>query len=164
MQAKRKVLFYFETKMSATAYWIIGFIVIFILGSIMGLRVSPREKALGEMRDRARKMALHPRLMAAPAWIEHKSASGKPGGMVAFYSVLLPDARLPLMRAMVEEQQLKVKQGDAQFNGQAINLKGIYALEMQANCAGLYWDEDADLHGEQLEKMKNTLMSFAQQA
>ena len=149
--------------MSATAYWIIGFIIVFILGSILGLRVSPREKSLGEMRDRARKMALHPRLMPAPAWIQHTSPSGKSGGMVAFYSVLLPDARLPLLRAMIKDQQLVVKQGDAQFNGQNIDLKGIYAFEMQANCAGFYWDEDNDLHGEQLEKMKNTLMSFAQQ-
>ena len=149
--------------MSATAYWIIGFIIVFILGSILGLRVSPREKSLGEMRDRGRKMALHPRLMPAPAWIQHTSPSGKAGGMVAFYSILLPDARLPLLRAMVEHQQLLVKQGDTQFNGQSVDLKGIYALEMQANCAGFYWDEDIDLHGEQLEKMKNTLMSFAQQ-
>ena len=149
--------------MSATAYWIIGFIIVFILGSILGLRVSPREKSLGEMRDRARKMALHPRLMPAPAWIQHTSPSGKAGGMVAFYSILLPDARLPLLRAMVAQHQLVVKQGDAQFNGQSVDLKGIYALEMQANCAGFYWDEDIDLHGEQLEKMKNTLMSFAQQ-
>lgn len=83
--------------------------------------------------------------------------------MVAFYSILLPDARLPLLRAMVEQQQLVIKQGDAQFNGQNVDLKGIYALEMQANCAGFYWDEDIDLQGKQLEKMKNTLMSFAQQ-
>ncbi len=150
--------------MSATAYWIIGFIIVFIVGSIMGLRVSPREKALGDMRDRARKMGLHPRLMPAPEWIKYISPSGRAGGMVAFYSILLPDARMPLLRAMVEQQQLKVKQGDAQFDGQAVDLKGIYALEMQANCAGLYWDEDADLHGEQLEKMKSILMSFAQQA
>jgi hypothetical protein len=150
--------------MSASAYWIIGFIVVFILGSILGLRVSPREKALGEMRDRARKMGLHPRLMPAPAWINHTSLSGKPGGMVAFYSILLPEARMPLTQALVNAQKLQIKTGNLQFNGQFIDLKGIYALEMQANCAGLYWDEDADLHGEQLEKMKNTLMSFAQQA
>lgn len=150
--------------MSATAYWIIGFIVVFILGSIMGLRVSPREKALGEMRDRARKMGLHPRLMPAPSWIHHIAPSGREGGMVAFYSILLPDARLALMQALVSEQKLQVKTGNTQFDGQSLDLKGIYALEMQANCAGLYWDEESDLQGEQLEKMKNTLMSFAQQA
>lgn len=150
--------------MSATAYWIIGFIVLFILGSIMGLRVSPREKALGQMRERARKMGLHPRLMPAPAWIHHIAASGREGGMVAFYSILLPAARLPLLQALVKQQKLQVQSGNMQFDGQFIDLKGIYALEMQANCAGLYWDEESDLQGEQLEKMKNTLMSFAQQA
>lgn len=150
--------------MSATAYWIIGFIVIFVLGSILGLRVSPREKALGDMRDRARKMGLHPRLMPAPAWIKHTRPSGGTGGMVAFYSVLLPDARLPLMQARVEQQQLKVHVGNPQFNGQALDLSGIYAVELQANCAGFYWDEDSDLHGTQLEKMKTALINFAQQA
>ncbi|XID74534.1 ammonium transporter [Alkanindiges sp. WGS2144] len=150
--------------MSTTAYWVIGFIIIFILGSILGLRVSPREKALGQMRDRARKMNLHPRLIAAPDWIEHISPSGKPGGMVAFYSVLLSDARLPLMQALVEQQKLRVRQGNTQFDGQVIDLKGIYALEMQANCVGMYWDEDSDLHGSHLEKMKTILMSLAQQA
>ena len=47
--------------MENTGIWVVGFIILFILGSIFGLRVSPREKALGEMRDKARKMGLHPR-------------------------------------------------------------------------------------------------------
>lgn len=150
--------------MSSTAYWIIGFIILFILGSIMGLRVSPREKALGLMRERARKMGLHPRLMPAPAWIHHISPSGKPGGMVAFYSILLPEAQLPLMQALLKDKQLQVQTGKAQFNHYTLDLEGIYAVEMQANCVGMYWDEDADLHGTQLEKMKSDLMQLAQTA
>ena len=150
--------------MNSTAYWIIGFIVIFVLGSVLGLRVSPREKALGQMRDRARKMGLHPRLLPAPKWIKHISPSGSAGGMVAFYSILLPNAQLPLMQALVDGQQLRVHSGNTQFNGQTLHLQGIYALEMQANCVGVYWDEDSDLHGEQLEKMKNALTLLAEQA
>ena len=52
--------------MSNIGIWITVAIVLFVLGSIFGLRVSPREKALGMMRDQARKMGLHPRLIAAP--------------------------------------------------------------------------------------------------
>ena len=46
--------------------WVAIIIVVFVLGSIFGLRVSPREKALGLMRDKARKIGLHPRLVPAP--------------------------------------------------------------------------------------------------
>ncbi len=58
--------------------WVTVIIVLFVLGSIFGLRVSPREKALGIMRDKARKMGLHPRvighmsrwqLKSVPAWL-----------------------------------------------------------------------------------------------
>ena len=54
--------------MENTGIWVIGFIILFVLGSILGLRVSPREKALGMMREKARKMGLHPRLVADRDW------------------------------------------------------------------------------------------------
>ena len=54
--------------MEHTGIWVAVIIVVFVLGSIFGLRVSPREKALGLMREKARKMGLHPRLVAAPDW------------------------------------------------------------------------------------------------
>jgi hypothetical protein len=146
----------------STAYWIIGFIFIFVVGSIMGLRVSPREKALGQTRERARKMGLHPRLIAAPEWIKHTTPSGKAGGMVAFYSVILPTAQLPLMQALVKDQQLVVQLGSPVFNHEPLDLVGIYAVEMQSNYVGIYWDEEADLHGQQLEKMKDTLIKLSQ--
>ena len=52
--------------MENTGIWVAVIIIIFVMGSIFGLRVSPREKALGIMRDKARKMGLHPRLVVAP--------------------------------------------------------------------------------------------------
>lgn len=79
--------------------WITIIIVVFVLGSILGLRVNPREKALGIMRDKARKMGLHPRLIVAPEWTNIPKATESRASMVAYYSVLLPDAKLPLMRA-----------------------------------------------------------------
>ena len=148
--------------MENTGIWVIGFIILFVLGSILGLRVSPREKALGIMREKARKMALHPRLVAAPDWTKIPMASEKRASMVAYYSVLIPDARLPLMRARVEEQKLKLVQGDDKINDLPIALKGIYAIDMQANCVGLYWDEESDLRATRLDDIKTYLQSLAE--
>ena len=148
--------------MENTGIWVIGFIILFVLGSILGLRVSPREKALGMMREKARKMGLHPRLVAAPDWTKIPMASSSRASMVAYYSVLIPDARLPLMRARVEDQQLKVVQGNDKFNALPIALKGIYAIDMQANCVGLYWDKESDLRSTQLDDIKTYLQSLAE--
>ena len=148
--------------MENTGIWVVGFIIVFVLGSILGLRVSPREKALGMMREKARKMGLHPRLVAAPDWTKIPMASSSRASMVAYYSVLIPDVRLPLMRARVEDQKLKVVQGNDKFNALPIALKGIYAIDMQANCVGLYWDEESDLRATQLDDIKTYLQSLAE--
>lgn len=148
--------------MSNIGIWITVAIVLFVLGSIFGLRVSPREKALGMMRDQARKMGLHPRLIAAPEWTKIPMASEKRASMVAYYSVLIPDARLPLMRARVVDGKLQVVQGDQKFNDLTIALKEVYAIDMQANCVGLYWDEETDLKATQLEQIKTYLHELAQ--
>ena len=148
--------------MENTGIWVIGFIIVFVLGSILGLRVSPREKALGIMREKARKMGLHPRLVAAPDWTKIPMATESRASMVAYYSILIPDARLPLMRARVEDQKLKLVQGDDKFNDLPIALKGIYAIDMQANCVGLYWEEESDLRATQLDDIKTYLQSLAE--
>lgn len=148
--------------MENTGIWVVGFIIVFVLGSILGLRVSPREKALGIMREKARKMGLHPRLVAAPDWTKIPMASSSRASMVAYYSILIPDARLPLMRARVEDQKLKLVQGDDKFNDLPIALKGIYAIDMQANCVGFYWEEESDLRATQLDDMKTYLKSLAE--
>ena len=147
--------------MEHTGLWVALVIIVFVLGSIFGLRVSPREKALGLMREKARKMGLHPRLVAAPEWTKIPMATESRASMVAYYSVLIPDARLALMRARVEEQKLQVVLGDEKFKDFPIALKGIYAIDMQANCVGMYWDEEADLKATQLEEMKSYLHSLA---
>ncbi|QOW47343.1 MULTISPECIES: ammonium transporter [Acinetobacter] len=148
--------------MEHTGLWVAVIVIVFVMGSIFGLRVSPREKALGMMREKARKMGLHPRLVAAPDWTKVPMATESRASMVAYYSVLIPEARLPLMRARVEDQKLKLLQGDAKFNDFPIALKGIYAIHMQANCVGLYWDEESDLRATQLEDMKAYLFSLAE--
>ena len=148
--------------MEHTGLWVALIIIIFVLGSIFGLRVSPREKALGLMREKARKMGLHPRLVAAPDWTKIPKATETRASMVAYYSVLIPEARLPLMRARVEDSKLIIIQGDAKFNDLPIALKGIYAIDMQANCVGMYWDEETDLRATQLDDMKAFLLNLAE--
>lgn len=148
--------------MEHTGLWVALVIIVFVLGSIFGLRVSPREKALGLMREKARKMGLHPRLVAAPEWTKIPMATESRASMVAYYSVLIPDARLALMRACVEDEKLYVIQGDEKFNDFPIALKGIYAIDMQANCVGLYWDEESDLRATQLDDMKAYLLKLAE--
>ncbi|MBF7688465.1 ammonium transporter [Acinetobacter sp. EC24] len=147
--------------MATMGLWITVIIVIFVVGSIFGARVNPREKALGETRDKARKMGLYPRLLPAPAWTNIEKAAENRASMVAYYNVLLPQARLPLMRACVENGMFTVVHGAEKFKDYPVPLKGIYAVDMQANSIGLYWNEEADLHGTQLEQMKTFLMSLA---
>ena len=150
--------------MSNTGFLIIVIVVVFLFGSFMSVRISPREKALGEMRDRARKLGFLPRLIAAPEWIQHKTYSGKAGGMVAYYSVVLPQSMHAHMQARVVDGRLKVEKGVSILQDVALDprLKGIQALEVQSNSAGFYWDEDVDLHGEQLETMKSVLVDLAE--
>jgi hypothetical protein len=148
--------------MENTGIWVAVVIIVFVVGSIFGLRVSPREKALGMMRDKARKMGLHPRLVAAPEWTKIPMASENRASMVAYYSILLPEARLPLMRARVVDEKLDLVHGDNKFKDFPIALKGIYAIDMQANCVGLFWDEESDLRATQLDDMKALLASLAE--
>ena len=148
--------------MENTGIWVAVVIIVFVLGSIFGLRVSPRERALGIMREKARKMGLHPRLVVAPDWTKVPMATEKRASMVAYYSVLLPDARLPLMRARVVDNKLELVHGDEKFKDFPIALKGIYAIDMQANCVGLYWDEESDLRATQLDDIKALLHSLAE--
>lgn len=148
--------------MENTGIWVAVAIIIFVMGSIFGLRVSPREKALGLMREKARKMGLHPRLVVAPDWTKIPKATESRASMVAYYSVLIADARLPLMRALVKDQKLELLHGDDKFQDLPIALKGIYAIDMQANCVGIYWDEEADLRATQLDEMKAFLHGLAE--
>ena len=150
--------------MSSTGFWIIVVVVVFMFGSFMSVRISPREKALGNMRDRARKLGFLPRLIAAPEWVQHKTSAGKVGGMVAYYSLVLPQSMHAHMQARVVDGRLKVEKGVSILQDVVLDprLKGIQALEVQSNSAGFYWNEEVDLLGEQLETMKSVLVELAE--
>jgi hypothetical protein len=150
--------------MSHTAIWVIGLIILFVLGSLLGLRISPREKALGQLRERARKMGLHPRLVPAPHWTGHLATNGQLGGMVAYYHLVVPQGQLPLVQAKIVDQRLQVVHGSSIVQGEMFDIVGAQAIDMQANSIGVYWDEEADLHGSSLEHMKTALTSLTQRA
>jgi hypothetical protein len=145
-------------------FLIIGAVVVFMLGTFMSARISPREKLQGELRDKARKIGLQPRLIPAPLWIHHKNYQGKPGGMVAYYSVVLPEATHALVQALVVDGALQVVKGEDSLQGYVLagNLKGIIAIEIQSNSAAFFWEEEEDVYGEQLETMKSALIAAAE--
>ncbi|WLF83829.1 ammonium transporter [Moraxella sp. ZY210820] len=146
--------------MENTGLWVTIIIVLFVLGSIFNLRTSPRDKALAQLRENARKMGLNPRLVAAPDWLKLEK-NGQYAPMIAYYHVMIADGKLPLMRALIEQQQLKVVMGDARYQHMTINLNGLYGIEMQANTVAVYWDESADLHGNYLVDLKAFLQQLA---
>lgn len=149
--------------MSQTGYIIIALIAAFVFSHWMMLRPSPRDRLLGVLRERAKQLGLIPRLVAAPAWIGVRPDTQQSGGMVAFYHLVLPDATLPLTQAKVVEGRLRVIHGVRTYHGQPFDVVGAIALEMQVNSVGLYWNEEADIRGEHLERLKAAMLGLAQQ-
>lgn len=151
--------------MTNTGYWIIGIVAIFMFGTLMSARISPREKALISLRERAKKMGFILRLIPAPQWIQHKTRSGKVGGMVAYYSLILPESTHALLQARFVEGRLVIEKGESKRQGFVLDsrLKGVCAIEIQSNSVGVFWDEEEDLHGEQLETLKSVLLACANQ-
>ncbi len=151
--------------MNSTAIWIIVAICLFVLGNLFGLRLNPREKALGQLRERARKLGLQPRLVPLPDWVAPawptaaRPANRRP--MVAFYHLILPQGTLPHIQALVQQGQLQVQHGPHTLQDLLVSLPGAYAVELQANSAGLYWDEEADLHGTHLQELQSQLKDLA---
>jgi len=153
---------------SQTGYIVIGIVVIFVLGQWMMLRPSPRERLRGRLRERAKALGLNPRVVAAPAWLGVHVDTQRPeqtrtGGMLAFYHLVLPNVELPLMQAKVVDGRLRVIQGARAYHDQPFTLAGAVAIEMQANSIGLYWNEEVDIYGEQLDALKAALIAFAEQ-
>ena len=109
-------------------------------------------------------MGLHPRLVPAPHWTGHLATNGQLGGMVAYYHLVVPQGQLPLVQAKIVDQRLQVVHGSSIVQGEMFDIVGAQAIDMQANSIGVYWDEDADLHGSSLEHMKTALTSLTQRA
>lgn len=151
--------------MSSTAIWIIVAIVLFILGNLFGLRLNPREKALGQLREQARKLGLQPRLVPMPDWVRQAHPDARAhSGLVAYYHLIVPNGQLPWIQATVTAGQLHLQRGHLEWQGHSFVLDGAYAIELQANSAGVYWDESRDLSGQHLTALRDQLLALAQQA
>ena len=148
---------------SQTGYIVIAIVIVFVFGQWMMLRPSPRDRLRGQLRERAKKLALNPRLVAAPAWLGVRTDTQRVGGMIAFYHLVLSGVELPLMQAKVVDGRLRVIHGARAYHDQPFGLLGAVAIEMQANSIGLYWDEEIDIYGERLDDLKAALTDFAKQ-
>lgn len=149
--------------MENAGIWISIIIVAFLLGTILNFRTSPKDKALANIREKARKMGLNPRLIPAPEWLG-LAKNGTYAQMVAYYSVIIPEGKFALMRAVVNNQTLNVQVGNEKFQNYPVTITGAFAVEMQANSVSLYWDELADKNNDQLENVKQFLMQLAESA
>lgn len=149
--------------MENAGIWISIIIVAFLLGTILNFRTSPKDKALASIREKARKMGLNPRLIPAPEWLG-LAKNGTYAQMVAYYSVIIPEGKFALMRAVVNNQTLNVQVGNEKFQNYPVAITGAFAVEMQANSVSLYWDELADKNNDQLENVKQFLMQLAESA
>lgn len=149
--------------MENAGIWISIIIVAFLLGTILNFRTSPKDKALANIREKARKMGLNPRLIPTPEWLG-LAKNGTYAQMVAYYSVIIPEGKFALMRAVVNNQTLNVQVGNEKFQNYPVAITGAFAVEMQANSVSLYWDELADKNNDQLENVKQFLMQLAESA
>lgn len=149
--------------MENAGIWISIIIVAFLLGTILNFRTSPKDKALANIREKARKMGLNPRLIPAPEWLG-LAKNGAYAQMVAYYSVIIPEGKFALMRAVVNNQTLNVQVGNEKFQNYPVTITGVFAVEMQANSVSLYWDELANKNNDQLENVKQFLMQLAESA
>lgn len=144
------------------AWIIIVVMLLAVLGTIMGLRTTPHDQALGRLREQARATGLQPRLVAAPGWTGYRKPDGRTGGMLALYSLIPSAGNLIAMQARVIDGRLSVVAGDNRVQDWPWPLPGCYAVESEGNRVGVYWNEEQDLNGTQLHALHEALTALAQ--
>lgn len=86
--------------------WIAIAIGLFVLGSIMALKPGGVEVRLDKLRMNARRLELHPKLIACPEWIRGRNNEyGR--GMIGQYSLVLDDMKLPETRYKIIDGRLR---------------------------------------------------------
>lgn len=148
--------------------WITVGIFLFVIGSMMALKPSAKQKALGLLRERGRVQGLNPKLVACPEWLIN--ANGEKGkGMVALYSLVVPEAKLPLSEALVIDHSIEVVKGDVTLADQPCPIDDALGLVMQANFIGIYIKEalvakqnTADIFDARLKKIKENLQMWVE--
>lgn len=120
--------------------WITIGVLLFAVGSIMALQPSAKQKARGKLRERGRILGLQPKLVPCPDWLINQHGE-KGQGMVPLYGIVLPDAKLPMMHALVIDDVIEVLEGDISLADQPCDIKRVLGITMQANFIGVYWSE-----------------------
>lgn len=144
----------------SSGFWITLLIFAFVIGSIMALKPSAKQKALGKLRERGRVLGLQPKLVPCPDWlINARGEKGK--GMVALYGLVIKDAKLPLSNALVIDNIIEVIEGDIALNDDTCGVFDALGITMQANFIGIYIKESlgapAEMKPEKIEERLNNL-------
>lgn len=141
-------------------------IILFIVGTIMGLRPSAKENRLDRLRTTARKLELHPKLIPAPDWITG-NAGERGKGMVAQYGVVIPDVQLmPCEYQIIDGKWRPLTQhypANFGLDNMPVDFPPSIApyvkgLIFKANFAGIYWQENIGLNSDKLETTENDLI------
>lgn len=121
-------------------------VVAFVVGQWSLLRPSARDTRLMQLRSDARKLGLHPRLLAPPEWYRGERPVG---GLLACYSLLTEEGSkgLSYFRAeRLSDGEWVTRAGDASLLG-SLSLppeaEKLLALEAQANAVSFWWQEGA---------------------
>lgn len=158
--------------------WISIFIVLFILGSIMGLKPSSRERFLDNLRMMARRLELNPKLIATPNWLIGNSGE-KGHGMIAQYGLIMNDIKLPACDFQIIDGQWRPYTGNhpANFALDKVPVElpdtiesTVQGMSAKANFICIYWKENSSMGNpanlENSEKdltlLKTQLQHFAQ--
>ncbi|MFW2177967.1 MULTISPECIES: hypothetical protein [unclassified Moraxella] len=153
--------------------WITLIIILFIVGSVMGLKPSAKETRLDRLRTTARKLGLNPKLVPCPNWITpNDDPLNKGKGMIAQYGVLIEHASLPACDYQLIDGLLRpyTDNNPANFtlDNQPLELPNSIApfvkgLSFKANFACIYWQENIGLGKERLETTENDLILLKSQ-
>lgn len=149
--------------------WITVIIVLFILGSIFGLRPSARERFSDNLRTLARRLELHPKIVPCPDWLTldgDPTHNGK--GMVAQYGLVIEHTTLPACDYQIINGEFRPYTGKHSANF-ALDKKpvdfppsiapNVLGLSAKANFIYIYWRENVGMgNPTTLENSENDLI------
>lgn len=117
---------------------VVGLVVIFIIGNLMGLKPKPHETRLGDFRFLARTLGLQPKFHT-PDWLHNQK------GLIQ-YTVINDEWRLALVHVVAKDGVWHTDTPHA-LSGQSIDLPShllpyIKGMMLKANSVSLYWHDE----------------------
>jgi hypothetical protein len=120
-----------------------GLAMAMVLGQVLMLRPSARDKSLMALREAARQQGLHPRLVARPDWLRVQPEER----LLACYTLFVEEGGQGLPHWQAERQidgHWSVRAGDGDvLTGLTLppEAEAVLAIEVRANSLSLYWTE-----------------------